>query len=97
MGVNIRVYKIIDQKVNSYHESWDSVRYSGDSEFALMPLSSYQYSPKTDMDGHLYRPSNFDEAENWVKENIPIDNQDRFFKIFEEMKIDPTLYFFNSW
>lgn len=100
MGVNLIVYEIKEgDKYPPRAKDWDSMRYGGDREFITADeLPRDHMSIKHGWEIEVYwRPKDFDAHEKWIKENIGEWGQKRYLDMFERMKKDPNLWFYNSW
>ena len=91
MGINISVYNV---ETNKEHLVWDSTRFGGDKEFAMLDID-YEYKDLSPQDGEYYRrPEDLDLALKIIKKNRKIINYERFRDIFLEMKKNKNLYFY---
>lgn len=107
MGLNISVYRLGETiitenwsfKDETYTEkeerpSWDFIRHFGDVEFALSGMCK----PVLDEGGDdlYYRPKDFNQAREWVTNNVE-SNKERWFNMFDEMEKDEKLVFHFGW
>ena len=102
MGIHIGVVTFAGDRYRDsedYHDWWDSIRYAGDREFAEWLLSEQNairkhYPNELRWETEYLRPSDLDKAEQWVRENIPWnENQRRLMDVLQRMRADPTLWF----
>lgn len=106
MGVHISVYKIVDTEIIEdytqsflyYHteeQDWfDFIRHSGDRDFASSDLF---YAVDSEQEQSLYRPKDFDESREWVRDNVVECNQHRLLEALNRMERDENLVFHFSW
>jgi hypothetical protein len=105
MGVNIILYKIksvtleetCGGKMEPYavtekQEWFDSLRCSGDREFA----GSNQFKSPV-IEGHILDefciPEDFNKTRDWIEANIELCNRQRLMEAITEMEMDNTLVF----
>ena len=82
------VYLMPDGEVD--HPTWDYCRYKGDTQIAREYPFDWKYS---NAEGEMCRPLDFDQATEWIKNNIEDVYQQRWLDIFEDMKVNSNLYF----
>lgn len=111
MGVNISVRKITGKTMEKtwneievpYYTTekqdwWDSARYSGDRNFILDNDFIAIDTDNSIEEQELFRPANFENTINWVKEKIePEGNKERLLVALFKMKEDESLCFSWSW
>lgn len=110
MGINIIVYELSPERVSgefwSGYElnrwpSWDTQRYVGDKYFLTTSQIDFDVVEDDPDDPNCEvcysRPKDFTQAMNWVRGNVPEVNWGRWERIFEEMKANPRLHFFQSY
>jgi hypothetical protein len=112
MGLHIIAYRIIGidteedysgkpikyLKTESY-KGFDSIRHSGDGDFATDIEFIKHPDDGEDFEERYYRPKDIEQAKQWVLNSgkIPDCNQSRLLKLLEDMSIDPLLYICFSW
>jgi hypothetical protein len=112
MGIHI-IPKILKHKVSldsyppqTYWEtkkldSFDSTRYSGDTDFIFRSNIEwvFQYDDENDKDHeHSYRrPKDLIKARKWIEDNTPMSNEIRLLNLIKDMLHDPTIWLIVSY
>ena len=103
MGLNINVHRVTPNDSGADFKSlkgdeWDSIRHSGDREFALykpmVSIAADKNDPTSDWIFH--RPSNIADCIVWVNNNndIPDVNKPRLINILSRMNVEHDLWFY---
>jgi len=111
MGLHIIAYRIVGvdedegwggRKIKflktEEYRAFDSVRHSGDREFAALEFVKHP-DDGDDFEERYYRPKDIVAAKEWVKttDQMPDFNRPRLLKLLEDMEADPTIYLYFSW
>jgi|GEM_PF-5565781 len=112
MGLNIIAYRItgVDEvegwsgKTEKHlttesYKQFDSLRYSGDRDFASDIEWQKHPDDGEDFEERYYRPKDLEKAKIWVGETdkVPDCNKPRLIKLLDDMEKDPTIYLYFSY
>lgn len=110
MGVNLSVRKFISKEPEELwngqtvmyfktedQSCFDFVRHSGDRDFILKTDFTYIDSELPVEEQQLARPKDFNQAREWIKQNVFDGNQKRLLDALDRMQIDESLCFTWSW
>ena len=104
MGVHIRLERVKDVNEHDFREvskefNFDTLRHSGDEEFASSDLWEGITCCNHYCCDYLFnRPKDFEKTRKWIDNNIvPDGNKKRLLSLIDILKNNKDLYLYFSW